>query len=133
MTPSKIKLHREDGSLTLEYANGECFTYSAEYLRVHSPSAEVRGHGKGQEVLQFGKKGVRVTAVKSAGNYALQITFSDGHDSGIYSWDYLRELAANHPQYWQRYLDALSAAGKFREADICAVKLVDPDSSPHNK
>lgn len=133
MTPSKIKLHREDGSLTLEYANGECFTYSGEYLRVHSPSAEVRGHGKGQEVLQFGKKDVTVTAVKSAGNYALQITFSDGHDSGIYSWDYLRELADNHQQYWQRYLDALSAAGKFREAEIRAVKLVDPNSSPHNK
>ncbi|WP_461516866.1 gamma-butyrobetaine hydroxylase family protein [Porticoccus sp.] len=133
MTPSKIKLHREDGSLTLEYANGEHFTYSGEYLRVHSPSAEVRGHGKGQEVLQFGKKDVRVTAAKSAGNYALQITFSDGHDSGIYSWDYLRELADNYPEYWQRYLDALSAAGKFREADISTVKLMDPNASPQNK
>ncbi len=126
MMPSKIKLHREDGSLTLEYANGEHFTYSGEYLRVHSPSAEVRGHGKGQEVLQFGKKDVRITAASTAGNYALKITFSDGHDSGIYSWDYLRELADNFESYWQRYLDALAKAGKFRDAGVQVVQLLDP-------
>ncbi|MEZ5528388.1 MAG: DUF971 domain-containing protein [Porticoccaceae bacterium] len=126
MTPSKIRLHREDGSLTLEYADGQSFTLSGEYLRVHSPSAEVRGHGKGQELLQFGKKNVRITAAKSAGNYALQLTFSDGHDSGIFSWDYLYDLASNYQQHWQDYLDALQREGKFREADVQAVKLMDP-------
>lgn len=126
MVPSKIKLHREDGSLTLAYATGESFTLSGEYLRVHSPSAEVRGHGPGQEILQDGKKGVRVTAATAAGNYALQLTFSDGHNSGIYSWDYLQELGDNYQSYWQRYLDALAKAGKSRDADVQVVQLLDP-------
>jgi len=126
MTPSKIKLHREEGSLTLEYPNGQSHTLSGEYLRVHSPSAEVRGHGPGQGVLQHGKKGVRITGVVKSGNYALQLTFSDGHDSGIYSWDYLYDLATQERKYWHQYLDALKQAGKFREADTRTVKLMDP-------
>jgi len=81
MTPSKIKLNKEEGSLSLEYSDGSHFTLTGEYLRVHSPSAEVRGHGKGQEVLQFGKKDVKVANLEASGNYAIQITFDDGHDS----------------------------------------------------
>ncbi|MEH6466703.1 MAG: gamma-butyrobetaine hydroxylase-like domain-containing protein, partial [Porticoccus sp.] len=81
MVPTKIKLHKEDGSLSLEYSNGNHFTLTGEYLRIHSPSAEVRGHGKGQEVLQHGKKDIKITGLEPSGNYALQLTFSDGHDT----------------------------------------------------
>jgi DUF971 family protein len=126
MVPTKIKLHKEDGSLSLEYSDGSHFTLSGEYLRIHSPSAEVRGHGKGQEILQYGKKDVKISSLESSGNYALQLTFSDGHDTGIYSWDYLYDLASNHSKYWQNYLTALHDAGKRRETDVQVVQLVDP-------
>lgn len=126
MIPTKIKLHKEDGSLTLEYSDGSQFTLSGEYLRVNSPSAEVRGHGRGQEVLQYGKKHTGVTAIEPSGNYAIQLTFSDGHDTGIYSWDYLRDLAINYDAYWQAYLEQLQQAGKARDPDVQVVQLVDP-------
>ncbi len=126
MTPEKIKLSIEDGSLRLEYADSSRFTLTGEYLRVHSPSAEVRGHGKGQGVLQTGKRDVRITHVAPSGNYALQVTFSDGHDSGIFTWDYLRDLAINYERYWQDYLSALEAAGEFREPDRQVVRLISP-------
>ena len=126
MTPEKIKLNLEEGSLLLEYADGSRFTLTGEYLRVHSPSAEVRGHGKGQGILQSGKHGVRITHVAPSGNYALQVTFSDGHDSGIFTWDYLRDLAINYQSYWQNYLSALEAAGEFREPDRQVVRLISP-------
>lgn len=126
MVPTKIKLHKEEGSLSLEYADGSHFTLTGEYLRIHSPSAEVRGHGKGQEILQHGKKEVKVTGLTSSGNYALQLTFSDGHDTGIYSWDYLFDLATNHSKYWQNYLAALHEAGKRREADVQVVQFQNP-------
>ena len=126
MVPIKIKLHKEDGSLSLEYSDGSHFTLSGEYLRIHSPSAEVRGHGKGQEILQHGKKDVKVSSLESSGNYALQLTFSDDHDTGIYSWDYLYDLATNHSKYWQNYLAALHEAGKNREVNVQVVQLVDP-------
>ena len=126
MTPNKVRLNKEDGCLSLEYSDGSQFTLTGEYLRVHSPSAEVRGHGKGQEVLQYGKKAVKVVNVSSSGNYAIQLTFSDGHDSGIYSWDYLYDLATNHDQYWSDYLEALKQAGKHRDADVQVVQLMDP-------
>jgi len=126
MVPIKIKLHKEDGSLSLEYSDGSHFTLSGEYLRIHSPSAEVRGHGKGQEILQYGKKDVKVSSLESSGNYALQLTFSDDHDTGIYSWDYLYDLATNHSKYWQNYLAALHDAGKNREVNVQVVQLVDP-------
>ena len=126
MLPNKVKVGKEDGSLTLEYPDGACFTMSGEYLRVHSPSAEVKGHGPGQEVLQHGKQGIRVTGAAASGNYALTLTFSDGHNSGIYSWGYLRDLAENHDQYWQHYLDRLTQSGKFRDANTQPVKLMDP-------
>lgn len=126
MVPTKIKLHKEEGSLSLEYADGSHFTLTGEYLRIHSPSAEVRGHGRGQEILQHGKKEVKVTGLTSSGNYALQLTFSDGHDTGIYSWDYLFDLATNHSKYWQNYLAALHEAGKRREADVQVVQFQNP-------
>jgi DUF971 family protein len=126
MVPTKIKLHKEDGSLSLEYSNGDHFTLTSEYLRVHSPSAEVRGHGKGQEIFQHGKKDIKITALEPSGNYALQITFSDGHDSGIYSWDYLYDLATNHNKYWQNYLSVLHEKGKRREAGVQVVQFLDP-------
>ena len=126
MTPEKIKLNLEEGSLLLEYADGSRFTLTGEYLRVHSPSAEVRGHGKGQGIPQSGKHGVRITHVAPSGNYALQVTFSDGHDSGIFTWDYLRDLAINYERYWQDYLSALEAAGEFREPDRQVVRLIGP-------
>lgn len=127
MVPTKIKLHKEDGSLTLEYADGSHFTLTGEYLRVHSPSAEVRGHGKGQEVLQYGKKDVKISSLEPSGNYALRLTFSDGHDTGIYSWDYFYDLTTNHSQHWENYLATLQRAGKHREANVQVVQLVDPN------
>jgi len=126
MVPTKIKLHKENGSLSLEYGNGDHFTLTGEYLRIHSPSAEVRGHGKGQEILQHGKKDVKITGLESSGNYALQLTFSDGHDTGIYSWDYLYDLATNHNKYWQNYLTVLHEAGKRREAGVQVVQFTEP-------
>ncbi|MBQ0712984.1 MAG: DUF971 domain-containing protein [Porticoccus sp.] len=126
MVPTKIKLHKDDGSLSLDYADGSHFTLTGEYLRIHSPSAEVRGHGKGQEILQHGKKDIKITGLEPSGNYALQITFSDEHDSGIYSWDYLYDLATNHNKYWQNYLTALNEAGKRREAGVQVVQFMEP-------
>jgi DUF971 family protein len=126
MVPTKIKLHKDDGSLSLEYADGSHFTLTGEYLRIHSPSAEVRGHGKGQEILQHGKKDIKIIGLESSGNYALQITFSDEHDSGIYSWDYLYDLATNHNKYWQNYLTVLNEAGKRREAGVQVVQFMEP-------
>lgn len=126
MVPTKIKLHKDDGSLSLEYADGSHFTLTGEYLRIHSPSAEVRGHGKGQEILQHGKKDIKIIGLESSGNYALQITFSDEHDSGIYSWDYLYDLATNHNKYWQNYLTVLNEAGKRREAGVQVVQYMEP-------
>ena len=126
MIPSKIKLHREKGSLELSYPDGKSYTLSGEYLRVHSPSAEVRGHGPGQEVLQHGKKNVKITRLETTGNYALTLYFSDDHDSGIYLWEYLYDLATNYTQYWPEYLAALQAAGKHRDRNIQVVKLMDP-------
>lgn len=126
MNPSKIKLSKENGQLELSYANNQQFTLSGEFLRVHSPSAEVRGHGAEQAVLQYGKKEVKVTGLERAGNYGLKITFSDGHDTGIYTWKYLYELGENRESLWQQYLDKLAAAGKHRQADTQVVQLIDP-------
>ncbi|MEZ5490340.1 MAG: DUF971 domain-containing protein [Gammaproteobacteria bacterium] len=113
--PSDIKLHRKSGILELSYRDGERFELTAEFLRVYSPSAEVRGHGKGQEVLQTGKKQVQITGLIPTGNYAIRLVFDDRHDSGIYSWDYLRELGERKQHYWSEYLAKLRAAGASRE------------------
>jgi DUF971 family protein len=106
--------------LEVTFADGRVARLSCEFLRVYSPSAEVRGHGTGQEVLQFGKSDVRITAVEPVGTYAVRLVFSDGHDTGLYSWDYLYELGSNQDQLWREYLDRLSKAGASRESSTSA-------------
>lgn len=122
-TPSDIKLHTKSRLLELIYSDGECYELSCEYLRVYSPSAEVKGHGVGQEVLQVGKINVTINAIEPVGNYALQLVFSDDHNSGIYSWDYLYQLATNKEAWWQNYLQRLNKAGASRDPDIQVVKI----------
>jgi len=112
--PTDIRLHRRSKTLELHYDDGQIFSLSAEYLRVYSPSAEVRGHGPGQAVLQVGKTAVGITGIEPVGHYALQIQFDDGHNTGLYSWDLLYDLGENQSQYWQDYLDSLAEAGYSR-------------------
>ncbi|MAT51632.1 MAG: 1-(5-phosphoribosyl)-5-((5-phosphoribosylamino)methylideneamino)imidazole-4-carboxamide isomerase [Porticoccaceae bacterium] len=126
MKPEKITVTKGGAEMQLSFPGAEPCLLSAEFLRVHSPSAEVKGHGPGQEVLQTGKLGVRIVAVERSGNYAILIRFDDGHDTGIYSWEYLRELCENRDHYWNRYLDRLSEAGKSRDPEIQPVKFMDP-------
>ena len=121
--PSKIQLHKQSQQLELHF-NGEQFLLSAEFLRVHSPSAEVKGHGPGQAVLQYGKIAVGISKVERAGNYALKLIFDDGHDSGIYTWDYFYELGKNQEKLWREYLEDLHKAGKSREKDTSLVKFI---------
>ena len=113
--PTELKLHQKSRQLEIAFSDGLSFMLSAEFLRVYSPSAEVRGHGPGQEVLQIGKKNVEITHIEPVGNYAVQLTFSDGHDSGLYSWDYLYQLGVNHDVLWEEYLQRMAAAGAKRE------------------
>ncbi|MFM7785427.1 MAG: gamma-butyrobetaine hydroxylase-like domain-containing protein [Gammaproteobacteria bacterium] len=113
--PVEIRLHQGSRTLELGYADGRRFVLGCEFLRVHSPSAEVRGHGPGEEVLQTGKRMVNISAIETVGNYALQFTFSDGHDSGIYSWQYLHELCRDQEALWNAYLARLAAAGASRD------------------
>ncbi|XOV87085.1 MAG: gamma-butyrobetaine hydroxylase-like domain-containing protein [Pseudomonadota bacterium] len=119
--PREIRLHRKSCLLDLEYADGTVDTLSAEYLRVYSPSAEVQGHGPGQRTLQHGKKDVRILGLEPQGNYALKIIFSDGHDSGLYSWAYLHTLAVEFETRWADYLAELEQAGKTRQSQFIAV------------
>jgi len=120
--PLNIKLHKQSKTLELTYAAEHCIL-SCEYLRVFSPSAEVRGHGTGQEVLQSGKIDVAIDKISAVGNYALQLVFSDGHDSGIYSWDYLYQLCINKDIWWQNYLERLESAGALRDPEVQVVKI----------
>lgn len=122
-TPQKILLHKKSRQLELHYGEQQ-FRLDAEYLRVHSPSAEVRGHGPGEGVLPSGKQKVVISGLEKAGNYALKIVFDDGHDSGIYTWDYLHDLGANQEGYWQTYLEELHRQGKSRAPDTNVVKFV---------
>jgi DUF971 family protein len=122
--PSQVVLRESKDALILTYSDGQEYTLPAEYLRVYSPSAEVRGHGEGNETLQFGKRLVTINALEKAGNYALQIVFSDGHDSGIYSWDYLQALAENYEDKWAAYLKKLHNAGLSRDLDAQVIKLM---------
>ena len=121
--PTNIQLHTRSRELELGYAGGESYRLSCEYLRVYSPSAEVKGHGPGQEVLQTGKMHVAITAIRPVGNYALQLVFDDGHDTGLYSWDYLHQLITQQEKHWQDYLDRMSMAGAGRDPDVQEVKL----------
>lgn len=111
--PEEIRLRPDRAALALVYG-GQTKELSAEYLRVYSPSAEVRGHAPGQEVLQTGKQGTTITDLDPVGNYALKIVFSDGHDSGLYDWDYLYKLAHEYATMWPDYLARLKAAGASR-------------------
>ena len=115
-SPTEIKLHQKSRVLEIAFDDGKRFSLPFEFLRVHSPSAEVRGHGPGQEVLQVGKKDVDITAVEPVGSYAVQLVFSDGHDSGLYSWNYLYDMGANQDAMWKHYLERMQAAGASREA-----------------
>jgi len=115
-TPTEIKLHQKSRVLEISFSNGTRFELPYEFLRVHSPSAEVRGHGPGQEVLQAGKKDVDILSLEPVGSYAVQPHFSDGHATGIYSWDYLYDLGTHSETLWQTYLRRLEAAGARREA-----------------
>jgi DUF971 family protein len=126
MTPKKIKLHTQDGSLELQYADNRSVIFSAEFLRVHSPSAEVRGHGPGEEVLQHGKKDVKIINVQTTGHYALMLEFDDGHNTGIYSWPYFAELHANRDELWQTYLLKLHEAGQTRDPNEKVLNFFDP-------
>jgi DUF971 family protein len=124
-TPSGIQLHTASRILELAYGDSEHYALSCEYLRVHSPSAEVKGHGPGQKVLQVGKINVGISEILPVGNYALQFIFTDGHDSGIYSWRYLYELCQNQQAYWQDYLQQLKQANASRDPDVQVVQLFD--------
>lgn len=114
-TPTGITVHRQSKTLEIGFNDGKVFQLPFEFLRVHSPSAEVRGHGPGQEVLQLGKRHVAVVAVDPVGNYAIRPRFDDGHDSGLYSWDYLYDLGVRQDELWQAYLDKLAAEGGSRD------------------
>src|SRR5688572_19597777 len=112
--PTEVKLHQTSRILEIAYSDGRTFKLPYEFLRVYSPSAEVRGHGAGQEVLQVGKRDVTISEVEAVGHYALRPKFSDGHDTGIFSWEYLYELGEDQDELWQRYLDRLAKAGASR-------------------
>ena len=113
--PTEIKLHQRSRVLEVSFDDGQRFELPCEFLRVYSPSAEVRGHGPGQETLQTGKRNVEITGVQPVGNYAVQLSFSDGHNTGIYSWDILYDYGVNQKEMWERYLMRLQDAGARRE------------------
>lgn len=113
--PTEIKLYQKSRVLEISFADGKTFKLPCEFLRVYSPSAEVRGHGPGQEVLQISKKNVEITKVEPVGNYAVQFTFSDGHDTGIFSWDLLYDYGMRLEEMWQHYLKRMQEAGASRE------------------
>jgi DUF971 family protein len=112
---TEIKLHQKSRVMEIAFSDGREFRLPYEYLRVYSPSAEVRGHGAGQEVLQTGKREVEIRSLEPVGSYAVQPTFSDGHSTGIYAWDYLYELGQNQQKLWAAYLEKLEAAGASRD------------------
>ena len=113
--PNQISIRKKNRQLELLYSNEESFLLSFEYLRINSPSAEVRGHNPKEEKLQYGKKSVGISKINRVGNYAIQIVFDDNHDSGIYSWEYLRYLSINKESLWSKYLKRLSEEGLSRD------------------
>ena len=124
-TPTKILLHKQSKMLELIYGDTS-YSLSFELLRVHSPSAEVKGHGPGQQVLQVGKKNVSIDKLEMTGNYALRIIYDDGHESGIYTWEYLFQLCQEQNSLWQKYLDDLHRANKSRDPSVQVVTLMEP-------
>ncbi|HEY8101437.1 MAG TPA: DUF971 domain-containing protein [Burkholderiaceae bacterium] len=128
--PTALTVHKQSRVLEMAFDDGAAFSLPFELLRVYSPSAEVRGHGKGQEVLQLGKRNVLITALDPVGNYAIQPHFSDSHNTGIYTWDYLYWLGKNQQQLWEDYLSRLEAAGFTHETGRDAtVNASNPDAS----
>jgi len=121
--PTEIKLHQQSCLLEIAFDDGARYQMPYEFLRVYSPSAEVRGHGPGQETLQVGKKEVKILEIEPVGSYAMKIVYDDGHDSGLYTWEYLDELGRNQEPLWQSYLEKLDAAGASRE----------PGDAPHHQ
>lgn len=113
--PTEIKLHKISAVLEVTFDDGNTYKLPSEYLRVYTPSAEAVGHGPGQEVLQVGKENVTITEIRSVGNYAVALTFSDGHNSGIYTWDLLYKLGSEYERLWPAYLQELNAAGYQRQ------------------
>jgi DUF971 family protein len=124
--PQRVLLRDSGRTLVLEYADSEPARLDAEYLRVNSPSAEVQGHGKEGGALPTGKQEVRIVNIEKAGNYALRLHFDDGHDSGIYTWIYFRQLAKEKQQRWQNYLMELKKLGVSRDPETQVVRLIDP-------
>lgn len=120
--PTAINLHKASKTLSLTYGPGEVYHLPAEFLRVHSPSAEVQGHGN--PILQFGKLGVGLDKIEPAGQYALKLTFDDGHDSGLFTWEYLEQLCLRQGELWAEYLKDLAAAGKSRDPSESVIKLM---------
>ena len=112
--PTDIKLHQKSRVLEIHFDDGFECNLTCEYLRINSPSAEVKGHGPGQEILQFGKQNVGISELEPAGNYAVKISFDDGHNTGLFTWGYLHELGKKYEENWQAYLAQLEAAGKSR-------------------
>lgn len=117
-TPTALTVHQQSRVLEIAFSDGALFKLPFELLRVYSPSAEVQGHGPGQEVLQTGKRDVEIVALEPVGNYAVQPTFSDGHSSGLYAWDYLYDLGSRQEALWQAYLARLQASGAERDAPM---------------
>ena len=117
-SPTDIKLHQLSRILEISFDNGETFNLPCEYLRVYTPSAEALGHAPGQEILQTGKENVNISAIKPVGNYGIEPTFSDGHNSGIYSWDMLYKLGSEYQTLWTNYLEALENSGQSRKQPL---------------
>lgn len=115
--PTELKLHRKSGILDITFNDGKAFSFSCEFLRVYSPSAEVRGHGPGEEIIQTGKKDVTIIHMEPVGRYAIRLDFSDGHNTGLYSWDLLYNYGLQQETMWQRYLQRLEESGGKREAE----------------
>jgi DUF971 family protein len=130
--PSEIKLHQKSRFLELVYEDGQRYTLDFEYLRVYTPSAEARGHGPGQETLQTGKRNVVIDGVEPVGTYAVRLVFSDGHDSGLYSWDLLYNLGKHHDELWQEYLKQIEAQGLSRDIDTSSRPAGGGCSSHHH-
>jgi DUF971 family protein len=120
ITPVSLTVHQQSRQLEISFSDGAHFRIPFELMRVYSPSAEVQGHGPGQEVLQTGKRQIDITGIEAVGNYAVQPTFSDGHDTGLYTWAYLYRLGEQRDSLWQAYLDRLGEAGLDRDAPMSA-------------
>jgi len=131
--PTDIKLRQTSRMLEVAFEDNSRFELPCEYLRVYSPSAEVRGHGPGQEVLQVGKESVNIKAIEPVGTYAVVLRFDDGHDTGIYSWETLYDLGQNKSKYWARYLDRLAKAGHQRKPQDYDAAMADQKDDKHHE